>query len=329
MTVSELGEFALIGRLADAIGAQASPDLIVGIGDDAAAWRAGDRVLLATTDTMVEGVHFLPELASWADVGWKALAVNVSDIAAMGGEPAFALVTLALLPGTELAAVDAVYAGLRECAQEYGVTIAGGDIVRAPQVSITVALMGTAQMRDGEPLLMRRDGAKAGDVIAVTGTLGDSAGGLRRLRDGAPREDPLVLAHLRPRPPLAPAQDAARAGLKCAIDVSDGLMQDLGHVCEMSGLGAEVRADSLPLSDHLRAAYPNEAVALACGGGEDYQLLLTGDAETIGRLGDSTGVGLTAIGQMMRAADHRPRLLDPTGREVEVPVRGWDHLQAR
>jgi thiamine-monophosphate kinase len=186
-SVGELGEFGLIERLAAVVGAEVPADLILGIGDDAAAWWVGEQVLLATTDTLVEGVHFLPEFAPWVDVGWKALAVNVSDIAAMGGEPLFALVTLALPPGSEVAFAEELYGGLMECAREYGVTVAGGDVVRAPQVSVTVALIGRAQMREGEPLLMRRDGAKAGDVIAVTGTLGDSAAGLWRLRKGRRR----------------------------------------------------------------------------------------------------------------------------------------------
>src|SRR3990172_2343954 len=141
VTVSDLGEFGLIDRLAKAVGAQRSPDLILGIGDDAAAWRFGDSVLLATTDTLVEGVHFLPSLTPYRDLGWKALAVHVSDIAAMGGEPLFALVTLALPPETPVSAVDDLYAGLNECAAEYAVTIGGGDVVRAPQLAITIALL--------------------------------------------------------------------------------------------------------------------------------------------------------------------------------------------
>lgn len=324
--VSELGEFGLIERLAAAAGIAPPPDLIVGIGDDAAAWRTGDRVLLATTDTLVEGVHFLPEFSPWADVGWKALAVNLSDIAAMGGDPLFALVTLALPPETEGAAVDDLYAGLLECARQFEVTIAGGDIVRAPQVSVTVALIGRAQMRNGEPLLMRRDGAKAGDVLAVTGTLGDSAAGLWRLKKGAPADDPLVEAHLRPRPPLEAAQEAARAGILCAIDVSDGLVQDLGRVCTMSGLGADIRVEALPLSEELRAAYPEDATALACSGGEDYGLLLAGARETVERLDAATDVRLSVIGEMIETADHRPRLLDGSGKPV-VAAAGWDHLR--
>jgi len=323
-----LGEFGLIERLAAIAGAEASAGLIVGIGDDAAAWRAGDQVLLATTDTLVEGVHFLPEFAPWADVGWKALAVNVSDIAAMGGEPLFALVTLALPLETDVSFADELYGGLMECAREYGVTVVGGDIVRAPQISVTIALIGRAQVRDGSPLLMRRDGAKAGDVIAVTGTLGDSAAGLWRLRKGATEEDALVQAHLRPLPPLATAQEAARAGIECAIDMSDGLLQDLGHVCEMSRLGAEVRIEGLPLSEELRAAYPEDAMALACSGGEDYALIITGAEETIEQVGEAISAALTVIGRMFESTEHRPRLLDRDGKELAVAVHGWDHLHS-
>jgi thiamine-monophosphate kinase len=326
--VSELGEFGLIKRLASVLDTEAPADLIVGIGDDAAAWRVGDQVLLATTDTLVEGVHFLPEFSPWADVGWKALAVNVSDIAAMGGERLFALVTLALPLEAEVSFTEELYGGLMECAQEYGVTIVGGDVVRAPQVSVTVALIGRAHMREGEPLLMRRDGAKAGDVIAVTGTLGDSAAGLWRLRKGATEEDPLVRAHLRPLPRLEEGQEAARTGIVSAIDLSDGLMQDLGHICEMSGLAAEIEEELLPLSDDLRAAYPEDAMALAVGGGEDYELLITGDEETVQQAGEEMSATLTVIGRTVESPEHRPRLLDRAGKELPVAVRGWDHLRS-
>ena len=326
MKVSEIGEFPLIERLASVVVAETPANLIVGIGDDAAVWRVGDQVLLATTDTLVEGVHFLPEFAPWPDVGWKALAVNVSDIAAMGGEPLFALVTLALPPETEVTVPDDLYAGLMECATEYGVTIAGGDIVRASEISITIALIGRAQTQDGKPLLMRRDAAKASDVIAVTGSLGDSAAGLWRLRKGASLEDALVRAHLRPLPRLAEAQDAARTGVACAIDVSDGLLQDLGHICEQSGLGADINEGSLPLSEDLLAAYPEDALALATAGGEDYELLLIGSQEMLDQVAEALSTNLTIIGRMTESAEKRPRLLDEAGNERPVVRRGWDHL---
>ena len=324
MNVSEIGEFGLIERLAKAIGAERPESLIVGIGDDAAAWRVNDAVVLATTDTLVEGVHFLAGRTPWADLGWKALAVNVSDIAAMGGEPQYALVTLGLPPETPVQGVDELYEGLRECAREYGVTVAGGDVVRAPQVVITVAALGQAELdAGGQARLMRRDAARAGYAIAVTGTLGRSAAGLRRLKEGAPADDPLARAHLRPRPPLAVARRAVQLGVPCAIDVSDGLLQDLGHVCEMSGLGAVVRAAAVPLSDELRDAYADDALALACAGGEDYELLLVAPAETLSALGSEVSV----IGEMVESKKREARLVDASGEEMRVPVAGWDHLR--
>ncbi|HEU4758605.1 MAG TPA: thiamine-phosphate kinase [Dehalococcoidia bacterium] len=328
MNVSDLGEFGLIERLAAVVGAERPNELIVGIGDDAAAWRFGDAVLLATTDTLVEGVHFLPRLSPWRDLGWKALAVNVSDIAAMGGEPLFALVTLALPPEAPVAAVDELYAGLQECAREYGIAIAGGDVVRAPQVSVTVALLGRAQLdASDEPLLLRRDAARPGDLIAVTGTLGDAAAGLRRLREGAPPDDLLVRAHLRPSPPLATAQLAALLGISCGIDISDGLLQDVSHVCEMSGVAVDIRADAVPIGRHLRAAYPEDALALACTGGEDYQLVFAALEEAVRRLQSAAGTPVTVIGEMTARPERRPRLLDAAGREMRLEGAGWDHLR--
>src|SRR3990172_8384755 len=323
VNVSDLGEFGLIERLAKAVGASKPEGFIVGIGDDAAAWRVDDVVMLATTDTLVEGVHFLPHLTPWPDLGWKAMAVNVSDIAAMGGEPQYALVTLALPPQTPVQAVDELYEGLRECAREYGVTVVGGDVVRAPQVMVSVALLGRAEVgADGGPRLMRRDAARAGHAVAVTGTLGGSAAGLRRLKEGAPPDDPLVRAHLRPRPPPALARRAAGLGVPCAIDVSDGLLQDLGHVCEASALGAVVRAELVPLSAELRDVYPDDALALACAGGEDYELVLVAPPETLAAL-----TAVTVIGEMMESAERRATLVEASGEEVSLPAAGWDHLR--
>ena len=327
MNASDLGEFGLIERLAHISARTSRPGLVLGIGDDAAVWRFGDEYLLATTDTMVEGVHFLPDIAFWCDIGWKALAVNLSDVAAMGGEPLFALVTLALSPSTGVEAVDQLYAGLTQCAEQYHVSVAGGDIVSAPNPAITIALIGRAQTRDGAPLLLRRDAARSGDAIAVTGTLGDSAAGLRRLREGANLSDALVRAHLRPVPHVALAAEAARLGITCAIDVSDGLLQDIGHICEMSGVGARIRASSIALSEELRRAYPDEALELACTGGEDYQLVLVGAADRIALLHRENGA-LTVIGEVV-AGDRHVALLDDAGLEMPLEAAGWDHLRAR
>jgi thiamine-monophosphate kinase len=337
-TVSELGEFALIARLQEELGDQrealamqaAGSRLLLGIGDDAAVWTSTAPAQIATTDTLVEGIHFPPGVP-WSDLGWKSLAINVSDIVAMGGTPEYALITLAL--PIEFRVEDALefYRGLAEAGRHFGVVVAGGDVVRAPQFIVTVALSGRPSIADdGTPLLLRRGGAHAGDAVAVSGHLGDSAGGLRLLTGGVdcPPETAAHLrrAHLRPEPPVELGRAAVAAGLRCAIDISDGLAQDLGHVCELSGLGAVVHADRLPVSDHLRRAFPDEATALAATGGEDYELLLTGPVAALEELRGQVKASLTIIGEMVADTTHRTRFLDSRGREIALTEAGWDHF---
>jgi thiamine-monophosphate kinase len=330
--VSELGEFGLIARLAEAFARGGQPSsLVVGIGDDAAAWRVSG-VQLVTTDTLIEGTHFALPQIPWRDLGWNALTVNVSDIAAMGGVPEQALLTLALPPETEVADVDELVAGMLAAGSEYGTAIVGGDIVGCDKTMVTVTLIGRALVDDrGQPLLMTRSGALVGDAIAVTGYLGDSAAGLRILlresAGSAEAADYLKRAHLHHRPPLAIGQVAAREGVRAAIDVSDGLLQDLGHVCQASGLGAIVRAQRIPISPSLRQAFPQDALALACGGGEDYQLLLAAPPEVVERVRGKADVPIAVIGEMVADRQQRVRLLDEDGRELALPRAGWDHLR--
>jgi thiamine-monophosphate kinase len=332
MKVSDLGEFGLIARLAEAFARAGQPSsLVIGIGDDAAAWRASG-VQLVTTDTLIEGTHFSLAHVSWRDIGWNALAVNVSDIAAMGGVSEQALLTLALPPQTDVADVDELLAGMLEASSEYGTAIVGGDIVGCDTMMVTVTLIGRALVDDrGQPLLMTRSGAQTGDAIAVTGYLGDSAGGLRILlgesAGSAEAADYLRRAHLHHRPPLAAGQMAAQEGVRAAIDVSDGFLQDLGHVCQASGLGAIVHAQRMPISPALRRAFPQDALALACGGGEDYQLLLAAPPEVIERVREKTDVPIAVIGEMVADRRRRVRLLGEDGHELALPEAGWDHLR--
>ena len=335
MKVSELGEFGLIARLAEALAAQPTADsasrLAVGIGDDAAVWRVGGGALIATTDTLVAGVHFLPERTPWHTVGWKALAVNVSDIAAMGGTPEFALVTLALPEDTQVEAIDELYQGLAEAAEAYGVAIAGGDVVRSPTFVISVTLTGRAEVdAAGEPLVLRRNAAQAGDLVAVTGHLGGAAGGLRALREGDSDSEAtrsLIERHLRPQARLQAGRAALSAGVRCAIDVSDGLLQDLGHVCRASGLGAAVQRDKLPIDPALsHTCDPEEALRYAAAGGEDYELLLIGGREELEATGRQADVPISVIGEIVVDAEQKAKLLDESGREIALPSAGWDHL---
>jgi len=334
--VSELGEFGLIERLAELLAAQGSAAfsdrLVVGIGDDAAVWRENGSAVVATTDTLVAGVHFLPDKTPWRDLGWKALAVNVSDIAAMGAVAEFALITLALPPDAEVEAIDDLYRGLSEAGDAYGVVIAGGDVVRAPQTAITVALCGRAELdASNEPLVLRRGAAVAGDLVAITGSLGGAAGGLRLLRDGKDSDAPaLIQRHLRPQARAQAGPAALAAGIRCAIDVSDGLLQDLRHVCKASRAGAVVWRDKLPIDPALAELFDaDDALRMAASGGEDYELLLTGTSEQFDALSQQIDVPLTVIGETVIDAECEAKLLDEAGKAIDLPVTGWDHLKGQ
>jgi thiamine-monophosphate kinase len=330
MDVSDLGEFGLIDRLTAALGAPTDKRLIVGPGDDAAVWRAGDAYVIGTTDTMVAGVHFLPGKVEWRDIGWKALASNISDIAAMGGAPSFALVTLCLPPETPVDALDALYAGLRECAEAYSVTVAGGDIVSSPVLTITVSLVGEAlQGADGAPTLLRRNAARAGDVIAVTGPLGGSGAGLRALVEGRDEGDTraaLVRRHMRPLPRVDAGRAAVEAGVRCGMDISDGLVQDAGHICRASGVGAEIAIDQVPLDTSLVAVYADDARTIAATAGEDYELLLVTPDAVIAEASARLGAPLVVVGRIV-AGEPRVRVLDSGGNELTLERAGFDHLK--
>ncbi len=345
MKVSELGEFGLIERLHRVLDVRpraAQPGrLAIGIGDDGAVWVDGEgpvpgtgarSATIATTDTLVAGVHFLPDAAPWADVGWKAIAVNVSDVAAMGGTPEFALVTLGLPADADCEDIDRLYTGIAEACGAYDMSIAGGDIVRADQFFITVALYGRADVdADDSLLVLRRDAAATGDIVAVTGCLGGSAGGLRALQDTSPDSDAkraLIARHLRPQPRAAVGPVAVAAGLRCAIDVSDGLLQDIGHVCEASGLGAVIHQAAVPIEPALIELYGHEeALRMADSGGEDYELLLIGGRDALDSLREQIDVSLTEIGEMVADDAGRVRLLDAAGRDLVVGAAGFDHLR--
>ena len=339
MLVSEIGEFGLISLLAREFGIEYPPKrsarqggLIVGLGDDAVVAPRQEGAMIWTTDTMVSGVHFLPERSRWNDVGWKALAVNLSDIAAMGGEPQIALVTLAL--PVEFCVEDAValYQGLHEAAVEYRVTLGGGDIVRSPVFSITVALSGVAPApRLGEPRVLTRSAARPGDVVAVSGTLGDAAGGVQLVTSsGAPEDEPrrrIRQAQERPRPRVELGREAVNGGIRCAIDVSDGLVQDLRHVATASDIRLDVDANRIPISDALREVFPATAMGLALSGGEDYELVLIGPRPAIEALIETSRTPLTEIGEVT-AGERYVLVTDEAGREIPQSAAGWDHFSS-
>ncbi len=334
MKVSELGEFGLIDRLTEVIAPadqhrQGTP-LIVGIGDDAAAWQGDASVQLATIDCLVQDVHFSLRTATWQDVGWKALAVNLSDIAAMGGQPAYALVSLALPGDTEVDDLLDLYRGMAALAEKFDVAIIGGNTVSAPQLIVDVALFGTAVAKGCH--LLTRSASRPGDRVAVTGSLGAAAAGVEMLAKGlalGPEATAsLRQACLRPWPRLAEGRLLVEQGVRAAIDISDGLLSDLNHICRASGVSARVEAERVPVAPLVMDSFADRALALAVAGGEDFELLFTATAEIIARVSALISVPVTVIGEITEGAGDTV-LVDSRGAPVSLPGTGWDHFRAR
>jgi len=337
MKVSELGEFGLIDLLAKMISSSQDKKLalgqklILGIGDDAAVWRGDTSPQLASTDSLFQDIHFTLEITPWEELGWKALAVNLSDIAAMGGVPEYALVSLALPESTEVDNVAALYRGMIEAAQQFEVAIAGGDTCRAPLVSITITVLGRAQSQGGN--MLTRAAASPGEKIAVTGALGGAAAGLEMLKKGL-QFDPettaeLRRAFLRPWPRLAEGKLLLARGVKAAIDISDGLVSDLKHICEASRVGARVEIERVPVSAAAKAGFGERALALALGGGEDYELLFTAGAEVVEKVKETISCPVTVIGEITAERAGEVVLVDTKGEPFYPNAAGWEHFAAR
>lgn len=321
-----MNEFGLIDTLR-ARCAQPRDDVVLGIGDDSALLAVPDRrQLVACADTLVAGIHFLPDAAP-EDLGWRALAVNLSDLAAMGAEPAWALLALTL-PQSYPCFVERFADGFSELARQYGVALVGGDTTEGP-LSITVTALGFVP--PGRALTRR--GARAGDAIFVTGTLGDAVAALYGLRDGvlgagrttvAPA---LLTAMNRPRPRIA-AGLALRGVATACIDVSDGLLADLGHICAESGVGAELDAEALPISNTLANTFDHAAcIDMALSGGDNYELCFTvpsARAAEIAGLFASIACGATRIGHVVVGAG--VVALDARGNRVTTRSAGWEHF---
>ena len=330
MKVSEIGEFGLIDLLAkmiaDAQINRLSPDLLIGIGDDAAAWQCSDSIQLATVDSMVQDVHFSLGTTTWKDLGWKSLAINLSDIAAMGGIPRYALVALSLPEKTEVADVTALYQGMIELARQFKVAIAGGNISRSPVVSITITVLGISSNK----AILKRSAARPGDTIAVTGYPGGAAAGLemltKKLKFKPPAARYFKNAFLHPLPRIVEGQLLVKHGITAAIDISDGLLADLRHICEASHVGARVITDLLPVRDMVKANFKEKALALALGGGEDYELLFTGSAGVIKEVKDELRCPVTVIGEITESEPGKISLVDAAGSPVKIGRTGWAHF---
>ncbi len=334
MRISELGEFGLIERIS-ALVARAEKRLpegrvkpLIGIGDDAAAWPGEDTIQLATTDSLVEGVHFTLDNISWQQLGYKALAVNLSDIAAMGGIPRHALVSLALPGNTELDGVLKLYEGILELAAEYEVAIIGGDTTESPIPVISITVLGVTSGNNIRPLT--RSSARPGDKIAVTGYLGAAAAGLKILKQNisitAKVSETLKKAFLKPQPRIAEGILLSECGIETAIDISDGLVADLGHILRQSGVGARVDTTKLPIHPMVKESFPDEALGLALSGGEDYELLFCGSDKAIKSVTEKAACPVSIIGEITDNNKCQPMLLDKYGKPYETSETGWEHF---
>jgi thiamine-monophosphate kinase len=332
-----LGEFALIARLT--AGLETRPDVVLAAGDDAALLSpSADALLLATCDVQVEGQHFLWGIATPEEIGHKALAVNLSDIAAMGGQPLWALVSLLLPARMRVAEVERLYAGMQALARRYEVAIVGGNIAATSgPLAIDVTLLG----RVAPDRALKRSGGQPGDALLVTGTLGAAAAGVLIAIGGGAHSDAIsrgtrervCQAMVAPEPRVAAGQALAATGAVSAmLDVSDGLAADLGHLCAASGVGAIVDAAAVPVDPAAAAvaeAYDRDALELALSGGEDYELLLAvrpADVERAAAAVTGTGGTVQMIGQLTDPVAGM-QLRDAGGTLRPLEPRGWDHLR--
>jgi thiamine-monophosphate kinase len=328
MKLSRLGEFGLIERVRRTTARGHGVNL--GIGDDAAWVQTRFGSCLLTTDLLIEGIHFDFKWTSLYALGYKTLAVNMSDIAAMGGTPAYLLLSLGIPAAFESEDVEEFYRGIRSLALKSGVVLVGGDTSVAKSLFVSACLVGQVPYRP-----ITRSGAQAGDDIYVTGTLGDSALGLKLLKQKSPKLTQRAAKFLLSRHHFPTARVQAGAALarenlaRAMIDISDGLLQDLGHICKASRVGAIVAAEKLPLSAAYRSLTGTDGTAHALAGGEDYELLFCArrrDRARIEKLQEFVDVPISRIGTCVRPRDGIA-VLDCKGHRVSFRATGHDHFK--
>jgi thiamine-monophosphate kinase len=334
-TLGDLGEFGMIEKIRSAMKSK-NPNILMGIGDDAALFKpTPGNELVITTDMLVEGRHFdLKTISPW-ELGAKTMAVNISDCAAMGARPTVAVISLGVPNHYPVRDIEAFYDGLKSWGESYGAQVVGGDTVGSDKFVVNVALVG--EVEKGKAL--RRSGAKAGDALFVTGTLGDSAAGLHALQNpsekGKEVESLLIKRHLTPVPRFNVGRALSLNGIsRAAIDISDGLSREVHHLCEESGVGAEIHEEAIPLSPALlhycdeRKLNPFD---FALSGGEDYELLFTVPILKVSQavqLSGSTGTAVKSIGRMVPKAKGIT-LISRDGKRTPFKNKGYDHFERK
>ncbi|MCL6473285.1 MAG: thiamine-phosphate kinase [Firmicutes bacterium] len=332
MKVSDIGEFALIERIANIVEYE-DKRVVLSIGDDTAVVKPTKLdYLLLTTDLLVEGVHFNPGTISAWQLGYKSVAVNISDIAAMGGIPDYGVVSLALNPETEVSFVEDLYRGMADISQKYNLRIVGGDVTKSDKLIINIALVGEVE----EEYLCRRSDAQVEDVIMVTGELGASAAWLRLVLN--PNLEPkikgskkLKRAHFLPEPRVNEARILAKSGIHAAEDISDGLASEIRHICEASSVGARLYLSKIPIAqgvEEVAKLTGERAIDIALAGGEDYELVFTAPKDAkmeIERALSKLSVKVTEIGEIVDMS-HGITTVDWSGKEIPLETGGYTHF---
>lgn len=330
MRLKELGEFGLIERIQKAT--PRGRGVRLGIGDDAAWVTSRQDSILITSDLLIEGVHFNLKWTSFFDLGYKTLSVNLSDLAAMGGSPAYLVLSLGIPVDFKVEDVEEFYRGIRRLASQSGVALVGGDTSTSKFFFISAFLVGHAPYG-----AVTRSGAKVGDDLYVTGTIGDSSLGLDLLKTSKARAKGLEIAYLGSRHRLPTARLKAGALLakkrlaRAMIDISDGLLQDLTHLCEASGTGAVIWQEALPLSRQYQHCAGWKGVRYALTGGEDYELLFcirARDRARLEKIRTRLGVPITRIGKCV-SARHGITIVNAKGTPLSSPKMGYDHFKDR
>jgi thiamine-monophosphate kinase len=323
-----MGEFELIERLLPLLSTQEGVPLAAG--DDAAVVAVGGGEVCVTVDVLVDGVHFDRAVSTPEDIGWKAVAVNVSDIAAMGGQPRAAVCGLCRPAEVGQADIERLYRGMAEACERWGVSLVGGDTVAGPVLVLSVTLLGDV----GPGGAVLRSGARPGDRLVVVGWLGAAAAALAQLGAEATPDPRLLAAHRRPQALPAAGRRLGSAGATALIDVSDGLGADVGRICAASGVRATLDAAVLPVAPGVAdtaARHGLDPLALAYGGGEDFALVAALPPEVAHEAATAAGLaeGVPGIvaGEFLGPRDGAPlvTLALADGTEVDISTAGYDH----
>ena len=335
--VSEISEFELISRLEKVLNSSstvADAQIKLGIGDDAAVLTPQSKNQVISSDALVENVHFIYDQISMHNLGWKALASNYSDIAAMGCEPLAVSITLGVKKNQKIEDLENIYGGFCAITSTYGGSIIGGDIVKSKEFFISISVIG----QNNQTSTLMRSKAIPGDLIAVSGEIGSSSAGLRLISDfdtslyeNEPDKSskflPFLTSHFKPEPQIELGKIILDCGIKTCTDISDGLIRDLSNICDSSKVSAIVNIDQIPTATNLKSLFPNDWDQFCLSGGEDYQLLFTGTLNKVKQIQKQSTSKITVIGEITKASDTKISLVDNANNQIKYEHKGWDHFK--